>query len=75
MDFDDFAEFFHLSDETEMTSVSGWVMEKCDRVPEVGDRFDYGGLHVLVTRVDNHRTGEIQVTQNEGPAETAKPNE
>ena len=75
MDFDDFAEFFHLSDETEMTSVSGWVMEKCDRVPEVGDRFDYGGLHVLVTRVDNHRTGEIQVTQDEGPAETAEPNE
>ena len=75
MDFDDFAEFFHLSDETEMTSVSGWVMEKCDRVPEVGDRFDYDDLHVLVTRVDNHRTGEIQVTQDEGPAETAEPNE
>ena len=75
MDFDDFAEFFHLSDETEMTSVSGWVMEKCDRVPEVGDRFDYGDLHVLVTRVDNHRTCEIQVTQDEGPAETAGPNE
>ena len=75
MDFDDFAEFFHLSDETEMTSVSGWVMEKCDRVPEVGDRFDYGDLHVLVTRVDNHRTGEIQVTQDEGPAQTAEPNE
>ena len=75
MDFDDFAEFFHLSDETEMTSVSGWVMEKCDRVPDVGDRFDYGDLHVLVTRVDNHRTCEIQVTQDEGPAETAEPNE
>ena len=75
MDFDDFAEFFHLSDETEMTSVSGWVMEKCDRVPEVGDRFDYDDLHVLVTRVDNHRTCEIQVTQDEGPAETAEPNE
>ena len=75
MDFDDFAEFFHLSDETEMTSVSGWVMEKCDRVPEVGDRFDYGDLHVLVTRVDNHRTGEIQVTQDEGPAEATASNE
>ena len=75
MDFDDFAEFFHLSDETEMTSVSGWVMEKCDRVPEVGDRFDYGDLHVLVTRVDNHRTGEIQVTQDKEPSEAAEPNE
>ena len=68
MDFDDFAEFFHLSVETEMSSVSGWVMEKFDRVPEVGDRFVSGGLRVLVTRVDNHRTGEIQVTLEE-PAE------
>ncbi len=68
MDFDDFAEFFHLSVETEMSSVSGWVMEKFDRVPEVGDRFVSDGLRVLVTRVDNHRTGEIQVTL-EAPAE------
>ena len=68
MDFDDFAEFFRLSVETEMSSVSGWVMEKFDRVPEVGDRFVSDGLRVLVTRVDNHRTGEIQVTLEE-PAE------
>ena len=68
MDFDDFAGFFHLSVETEMSSVSGWVMEKFDRVPEVGDRFVSDGLRVLVTRVDNHRTGEIQVTLEE-PAE------
>lgn len=68
MDFDDFAEFFHLSVETEMSSVSGWVMEKFDRVPEVGDRFVSDGLRVLVTQVDNHRTGEIQVTLEE-PAE------
>ena len=68
MDFDDFAEFFHMSVETEMSSVSGWVMEKFDRVPEVGDRFVSDGLRVLVTRVDNHRTGEIQVTLEE-PAE------
>lgn len=68
MDFDDFAEFFHLGVETEMSSVSGWVMEKFDRVPEVGDRFVSDGLRVLVTRVDNHRTGEIQVTLEE-PAE------
>ena len=68
MDFDDFAEFFHLGAETEMSSVSGWVMEKFDRVPEVGDRFVSDGLRVLVTRVDNHRTGEIQVTLEE-PAE------
>ena len=65
MNFDDFAEFFHLNEETEMTSVSGWVMEQCDRVPEVGDRFSCQDLDVLVTRVDNHRTCEIKVVRRE----------
>lgn len=65
MDFDDFAEFFHLNEGTEMTSVSGWVMEQCDRVPEVGDRFSCQDLDVLVTRVDNHRTCEIKVVRRE----------
>ena len=69
MDFDDFAEFFHLTGETDMTSVSGWVMEQCDRVPEVGDHFTCQGLRVQVTRVDNHRTGEIRVTVEQKPEE------
>ena len=29
MDFDDFARFFHLKSDSEMVSVSGWVMECC----------------------------------------------
>lgn len=74
MDFDDFAEFFHLTGETDMSSVSGWVMEQCDRVPEVGDHFTCQGLQVLVTRVDNHRTGEIRVTVEQKPEEPAQEN-
>ena len=74
MDFDDFAEFFHLTGETDMTSVSGWVMEQCDRVPEVGDHFTCQGLRVQVTRVDNHRTGEIRVTVEQKPEEPVQEN-
>ena len=74
MDFDDFAEFFHLTGETDMTSVSGWVMEQCDRVPEVGDHFTCQGLRVQVTRVDNHRTGEIRVTVEQKPEDPVQEN-
>ena len=74
MDFDDFSEFFHLTGETDMTSVSGWVMEQCDRVPEVGDHFTCQGLRVQVTRVDNHRTGEIRVTVEQKPEEPVQEN-
>ena len=65
MDFDDFAAFFHLKTDSEMVSVSGWVMEQFGRVPEAGDSFTCGDLTVRVTRVENHRIEEIQVTRRD----------
>ena len=73
MDFDDFAEFFQLKTDSEMVSVSGWVMEQFGRVPEAGDSFVYENLTVRVTRVENHRIEEIQVTREES-AEPDKEN-
>ena len=63
MDFDDFAAFFRLKTDSEMVSVSGWVMEQFGRVPEAGDSFTFDDLAVRVTRVENHRIEEIQVTR------------
>ena len=63
MDFDDFAAFFHLKTDSEMVSVSGWVMEQFGRVPEAGDSFTFDDLAGRVTRVENHRIEEIQVTR------------
>lgn len=63
MDFDDFADFFHLKTDSEMVSVSGWVMERCGGVPESGDRFTYDDLDVLVVKVDHHRIEKLRVTQ------------
>ena len=73
MDFDDFAAFFRLKTDSEMVSVSGWVMEQFGRVPEAGDSFVFENLTVRVTRVENHRIEEIQVTREES-AEPDKEN-
>ena len=73
MDFDDFAEFFQLKTDSEMVSVSGWVMEQFGRVPEAGDSFVFESLTVRVTRVEHHRIEEIQVTREES-AEPDKDN-
>ena len=62
MNFADFAEQLGLKTDSEMVSVSGWVMEYFGRVPQVGDAFDCENLHVQVTKVDNHRVDEIKVT-------------
>ena len=64
MSFDDFADYFGLRSDSDMASVSGWVMEQFGRVPESGERISAGPLDVLVTKVDNHRIEEIQVTQH-----------
>lgn len=63
MDFDDFAAFFQLKSDSEMVSVSGWVMEQFGQVPNNGDSFCFGNLRIAVTKVDNHRIEQIQVTQ------------
>lgn len=61
MDFDDFKDHFNIKSDSEMISVSGWVMEQFGRVPEAGDQFTCGNMHVRVTKVDNHRVDEIEV--------------
>ena len=66
MNFEDFAAYFHLKTDSEMVSVSGWVMEQFGQVPEVGDSFSFANLHVTVTKVDNHRIEQIQVSQQAG---------
>lgn len=61
MNFDDFAEYFHLKSDSEMVSVSGWIMEQFGRVPETGDQFTYGPLQIRVSKVENHRIDEVEV--------------
>ena len=63
MDFDEFAAYFQLKADSEMTSVSGWVMEQFGRVPEQGDQLTYKGLEIEVTKVGNHHVDEIRVKQ------------
>ena len=63
MDFEDFAAFFQLKTDSEMVSVSGWVMEQFGRVPDAGDSFTFEDLSIRVTRVENHRIEEIHVTR------------
>ena len=62
MSFDDFADHFGLKADSEMASVSGWVMEQFGRLPDPGAAFDFQGLHVQITRAANHHIEQIRVT-------------
>ena len=61
MDLEEFCEHFHVKTDSEMVSVSGWVMEQLGRVPVEGDHFVYETLDVTVTRVEHQRILEIRV--------------
>ncbi len=60
---DEMFELFDLdeNEDSDMTTVSGWVMEELGRIPAQGDEFDYDNLHVVVTGTDGRRVTEIEV--------------
>ncbi len=60
-DIEDMFEFFGISCETESNTVSGWILEQLEKIPEEGDTFDYENLHVFVTKTDSRRVLEIVV--------------
>ena len=63
MDFEDFRKAFGLQEESEMVSLSGWVMEHFGHVPQPGEQFDCEHLRIRVTKVEGHRVDEIEVRQ------------
>ncbi len=47
--------------ETDSATVSGWVMEQLEKIPDKGDSFVWENLEVTVTSVENRRLMEIMV--------------
>ncbi len=64
---EDFFEFFELDpdEESEATTVNGWLLEKSENIPEVGYSFDYENLLITVTDADELMTNEILVEVRE----------
>ena len=62
-DLDDMFELFDLREEAEHSTVGGWVVEEFGRIPRVGDEFNYGPLHVYVSKRDPRRVTEVIITK------------
>ena len=69
-DLSDLFDLFSIKDDSDASTVSGWVIEQLGRLPQAGDHFTSEGLEVTVTRVDHRRVLEIRVADPEKtPAE------
>ncbi len=60
-DLDDMFEHFGIDREIDIPTVSGWVIETFEHIPDVGESFDYDNLHVVVTKCDSRHVLEITV--------------
>lgn len=61
---DDIFEYFGIDDKnTNVTTLNGWVMENTDKIPEIGDSFDYKDLHFEVIETDGRRAEKVKVTK------------
>ena len=73
-DLDDLFEemkFQEDPDAYESNTISGWVMEKLDRLPQEGDSFAFENYDVQVTKMEERRVMEIRIqrkSEKEVPA-------
>ena len=60
---DEFFTFFEIDsdEESDSTTVNGWVNERAESIPEVGFTFDYDKLSIVVTKADDIMSHEIEV--------------
>jgi len=60
---EEFFDFFGLEsdDEIESTTLNGWLIERCEDIPEVGYNFYYQNLCLTVTKSDEIMAHEVEV--------------
>ena len=76
LDVEDLFEHFKIEndEEFEFNTTSAWVIDMLDRIPKVGDCFDYKNMHVEVTDADEKKVNEIKITIKKEEEENKKDN-
>lgn len=66
-DLDNMFEMFNVENEFDIATVGGWVIKTFERIPEMGESFDYKNLHITVSKRDDRHIIEItvQITEDE----------
>lgn len=60
---DDMFDLFGMEEDNDHSTVGGWVVDEFGKIPRVGDEFNYGPLHVCVSKRDPRRVTEVVVTK------------
>lgn len=63
VELDDFFEYFGITEESDSNTLSGWINEKLNAIPKVGDRFETDKISVLVIQADVNRAIQAKITK------------
>lgn len=61
LDLDELFDYFEIEDETEASTINGWVIQHTDKIPDEGDSFEFDNLSVTVTKVEGQKAEEILI--------------
>ena len=61
LDLDELFDYFEIEDETEASTINGWVIQHTDKIPDEGDSFEFENLSVTVTKVEGQKAEEILI--------------
>lgn len=61
INFDSFARFFDIKDDSNCSVLSGWIMEQICKIPEVNDEFVFKNFKIKILEVDTHRIIKVKV--------------
>ena len=64
-DLDNLFDRFGIKNDVDISTVGGWVIDNFERIPEVGESFDYENLHVTVLKRDTRHVLEVTVEVRE----------
>ena len=53
-----------FEDESDSNTLSGWIAEKIEKIPEVGDVYNYDKVKIKVVAVEKHRADVAEVYLN-----------
>ena len=61
MNFEDFCEEFDIEAESQAISVGGWASEQLEKIPDIGDNFEFENLSITVSDMDITRVSLLEV--------------
>lgn len=61
MNFEDFCEEFDIKAESQAISVGGWASEQLEKIPDIGDSFEFERLSITVSDMDLNRVSLLEI--------------